>query len=302
MFGEPSPLIEGTPAARWRHSGWSVNRRRVFAAMETCQVSQNRRDAFAKCGCNAVLFENDEKPGEFRIGATYCHDRLCVPCANARAAEISRCLQDRIRGKSVSFITLTLCGHGESLAQKLNRLYLAFRSLRSHLRWKETVRGGAAFLEVKWSDIAQRWHPHLHLIADAKYIDQGELSDIWRGLTKDSYIVDIRRVNDHDAVAGYVTKYASKPLNSSFINTPSLLQEALTALRGKRLCFCFGSWYKTPLHEVDFEDEPKGSWTPLYSLDELLPLAERGDPQVLPLFAASNLSHLLRKYLLSDPP
>lgn len=293
-------LDSTSTASRFRHAGWHPIRKRVFAALQATHVPLSRRNAFASCGNAATLMESDATPGTYRLAANHCHDRLCTPCANARSAEIARCLAGRLQGLPVSFITLTLCGKGEGLGELVKRLYTSFRALRIHPRWQDKVRGGAAFLEIKYSDKARRWHPHLHLIADADYIDQGELSDIWRGITRDSFIVDVRRVRDDNTVLRYVTKYASKPLNTSFSNDPSLLQEAITSLHGKRLCFCFGTWYRTPLHEVDASDDAPGSWSPICTLSELIDRCDRGEPDARALLVAAGLEHKWRAYLLSD--
>lgn len=289
-----------TPAARFRHSGWWQIRKRVFEALKACNVPLGRRNAFATCGNAATVWQSDTPPHEFKLRGNHCHDRLCTPCANARSQEIARALNERIQGAKLSFITLTICGTGQRLAELLKRLYTGFRALRLHPAWKEAVRGGAAFLEVKWSDKAKRWHPHFHLIADAKFIDQGELSTIWRTITKDSYIVDVRRVQNPEVANRYVTKYASKPLNSSFSNTPDLLQEALTSLHGKRLCFCFGTWYKIPLHDIDEDDAVAGSWSPLYSLNDLLREADRGNVDARSVLEQLHLIDKYRCYILSD--
>lgn len=300
MFILPQPLQETTRTARFRHAGWAPIRRRVFAALEATEQPIARRNAFATCGSSAMLLESDSEPRQYRIGATYCHDRLCTPCANARSAEIARCLHARTAGLPLSFITLTLCGQGQDLRTLLDRLYKAFRGLRAHPRWKDKVRGGAAFLEVKYSDKAGRWHPHLHLIADADYFDQQELSDIWRTITHDSFIVDIRRVKDDAIVQRYVTKYASKPLNSSFSNSPDLLQEAVISLKGRRLCFCFGTWYRTPLHEIDAADDAAApGWSPICTLEQLLADAESGDPAARWFIAQCNADARWRAYCLN---
>lgn len=299
-------LEEKSRSARWRHASWSVNRRRVYDAMIATHRPDNRINSFAACGCNAQVMEADndgprDAKGErvVKLVATYCHDRLCIPCGNARAAEIARCLQQRIEGKKLKFITLTIAGAKEGLASKVDRLYKGFRALRVLPLWKERIAGGAAFLEIKWSDKSQRWHPHFHLICEGKFIDQGELSDAWRAITRDSFIVDVRAVKDPDEVRSYVTKYASKPLNMSFAADPDLLQEALTSLHGRRLCFAFGTWYRTKLHEVDAPDEDRRNFTAIVPLNDLLADAERGIPAAITLLHKLGLTRKWEKYILS---
>lgn len=299
MFQVPVALNDQTRTAKFRHGGWANIRKRVFEALEATEQPIARRNAFATCGCNATVQESDSLPRQYRVSATYCHDRLCTPCANARSAEIARCLLSRTKGMPLLFITLTLCGKGEALRPLVDKLYRSFRALRRHPLWEDKIRGGAAFLEVKYSDKARRWHPHLHLIADGAYIDQGELSTIWRTITKDSFIVDVRRVRDDEIVQGYVTKYASKPLNSSFSNDPSLLQEALLSLKGRRLCFCFGDWYRIPLHDVDAADDDPTGWSPLATLEQVLHDAEIGSDFARRLISLCNADARWRAYCLN---
>ncbi len=193
----------------------------------------------------------------------------------------------------ISFITLTLAGKDNGLAEKIDRLYKHFRALRAHPEWEKHVQGGVAFLEVKWSDKAKRWHPHLHLIAEATFFDQGELSDLWRGITRDSFIVDISRVKSKENCGGYVTKYASKPLNTSFSNSPILLDEAVAALHGRRLCFCFGSWYGTKLTGLDddilIEDVDTDTYHHFGHLEDILQAARFGSREAMDIIKLAGL-------------
>jgi hypothetical protein len=175
-------------------------------------------------------------------------------CGNHRSHKIRDALALQIGKGPVSFITLTLCGKGEPLNALVDRLFKHFRALRLHPTWAEKVRGGAAFLEIKWSDKAKRWHPHLHIIADASYVPKYELSDAWRSISKDSFIVDIKRVNEAKGAVGYVAKYASKPMDSTIVLSPDRLDEAMVALKGRRLCLCFGTWFGTPLSAAEDEE------------------------------------------------
>jgi hypothetical protein len=211
---------------------------------------------------------------------------------------------EKMKGLRCSFITLTLAGKDTGLAEKVDRLYKHFKALRNHPLWSERVRGGAAFLEIKWSDKAKRWHPHLHVIADANFIDQGELSDVWRGITRDSFIVDIRRVKDEDQAASYVTKYASKPLNTSFSNTPELLDEALQALKGRRLAFCFGEWFGTALDFdsdslMDEDDFGSPEWNNFLPLEVVIEQANSGDAYSREILIAGGGEMRWRSSLLS---
>lgn len=284
-FFAPPPLRQlttQTPAARFRHSGWWPVRKKVFAAMVRTSQTDNRLKSFDDCGSGSWLQRAKEDANRYRIAANHCHDRLCMPCATARSFEIKRCLMTQMEGKRLSFITLTLKGKGETLRDLVDRLYKHFRALRLHPLWSESVRGGAAFLEVKWNAKIKRWHPHLHIIADADFIDQGRLSESWRSITRDSFIVHLRRVANTDQDAGYVTKYASKPIQRELYHEPDRLDEAIIALKGRRLCLTFGSWYGTPLttaEDAELADDliDAGGYENMMPLNSLLEQANEGD-------------------------
>jgi len=66
---------------------------------------------------------------------------------------------------------------------------------------------------------------HIHLVIDSEFIPQRELSQIWRTVTGDSFIVDIRKVNmgrNPKPVASYLTKYLSKASKWDGINLDRL--------------------------------------------------------------------------------
>lgn len=304
VAGDVCPeLDENSCAAKFRHNSWRVNRRRVWESMGRTSQTASRRRAFGGCGCHSWIEQSATTPGIFRVRCDHCNDRLCVPCGVKRSAKVQRALASACRGKRLTFITLTLCGRGEPLAEMLDRLYKHFRALRLLPIW-EKVEGGAAFLEVKYSDKAKRWHPHLHLICEAGWIDQGCLSDCWRMLTKDSYIVDVRRVADEDAAFRYVTKYASKPLSPTFLASKVLIDEAIVALKGRRLIFCFGEWYGTPLDSVEDDeldteqDDP--AWRYFAPLEQILSDATCGSRDAQQILKALNVEGLWRASLDSS--
>lgn len=296
-------IDESSESARFRHAGWAVFRRRIWESMLRTGQSAARRRGFGECGSYSWIEQSTCEAMKFRVRHNHCHDRLCTPCANAKSARVREALMQAIAGQPVSFITLTLCGKAEPLTDLVDRLYKHFRALRLHPLWEEKVRGGAAFLEIKWSDKARRWHPHLHIVADASFIDQGILSTIWRTITKDSYIVDIRRVGAAGQTASYVTKYASKPLNTSFMNSPVLLDEALKALKGRRLCLCFGTWYGTALTEAEEDglDEVSdgGDWKMFCDMESLLARARGGERDAITVLRLAGIEEIWRRSLES---
>jgi len=299
-------LDETTWSARWRHASWAHIRRRVFAGLKRTNQNSSRVAAFAQCGSGSwVEFAKDD-PTRFRLRCTHCHDRLCTPCANLRSLRIRDALIRQLAGRPAKFITLTLAGGDTGLVEKIDRLYKHFRALRAHPFWAERIDGGAAFLEIKYSDKAKRWHPHLHIICEGKWIDQGELSECWRGISRDSFIVDVRAVRDDGTVMRYVTKYASKPLNTSFIGDPKLLDEAIAGLKGRRLCLCFGPWYGTQLSLAEDEEladdmVDAGEWQFADSWDGVLADASTGQQRAQYILQALGM-HDAWRLAVEHPP
>lgn len=299
-------LEEQSWSVRYRHSGWAPIRRRVFDGLKRVGVTSSRLSSFSTCGLNSWVERSAIDSTRFRLKCGHCHDRLCTPCANQRSFRIQEALMSQFPIDGALFITLTLCGRNESLVELVDRLYRSFKALRNHPTWEERIQGGAAFLEIKWSDRAQRWHPHLHIIAAGRFMPQQDLCDAWRSITKDSYIVDIRRIRDKVHASRYVCKYASKPLNGSFSNTPRLLDEAILALKGRRLCLCFGTWYGTPLQLAEDEtladDEvDAGEWTSWLPWETVLQHAASGDADSIELIRSLGVEAKWRQSLTPGP-
>jgi hypothetical protein len=189
------------------------------------------------------------------------------------------------------FITLTIRGrNGDFLVDQITRLRRAWRELRRHPFWLEHVRGGAVMLEVKWSKgVGGHWHPHYHILCHGTWIDQERLKAVWYGITGDSDQVKVKLVREAGEAISYVTKYASKPVDSSFVNNPKRLGEAMLALKGQRLCACFGTWYGTPLKETfDEKEEPPffTNWVYMGTISALRHRKGEGDEAAAVLLAS----------------
>lgn len=175
------------------------------------------------------------------------------------------------------FLTLTLKHSDAPLTVQLERLITSFKSLRKHPEISASLTGGAWFIEVKLSKDKARWHPHLHIIAEGGFIDAKTLSRCWHQVTGDSYITDIRAINNVRERALYVTKYATKPLHNDVTLNPGKLDEFVTSIKGKRLYQCFGAWSKA----VRRVKEPRRELTRVGRLSSIHEDALAGDIQSL---------------------
>jgi hypothetical protein len=260
-----------------RHAGWANDRTKVFDALVQSNQPGSRLRAFAACGKGAYVLRRLDKPHEYAIVPHHCHDRFCKPCAAERAWAIQRNLSKYLPRHPCRFVTLTLRSGAEPLSVLLDRLRTSFTRLRKHAFWTGNVKGGVGFLEVKWSESSQRWHPHLHLVVHGSYLRQSTLSNLWNDITGGSFIVDVRLIRTRKAALQYVTKYATKGYDQNTLAHPSRLAECVDAMKGRKLCHAFGDWAKLQLLATDTE----GDWELLCPLDDLGSLARRGDADAI---------------------
>jgi len=257
----------------FRHRSWEDDRDRVRSVLESGDFPQARLDAFCACGQSPVVFEDANNPGRFKVGCKRCHDRFCLPCAQDRARLIFCNLKEAMPPGPVRFLTLTLKHTDAPLAEQLDRLYTCFAKLRRRAFWRKSVKGGCAFCEVKLSRTDSRWHPHLHVMLQGKYLPQALLADAWLEVTGDSRIVDIRLARGEGEVVRYLTSYVTKGWSSHLFRLPDKLAELIHAFSGRKLVLCFGAWSKFCL----LKPATDGTWIPLGTLYELRVAAREGD-------------------------
>ena len=275
---------ENDPDQEFAHSGWAQTRRLIDAAMGRTMQTRNRRTRFRGCGSGAWVYVNQGNADDYRVKANWCHDRFCMVCGAARARHIAAKTREALAAQKPLFITLTIADTSKGLSEAITRLYRGFRILRQTDLWQNAIKGGIAFLEVKYSDRANRWHPHLHILAPGRFLDKYTLSDTWRGITRDSFIVDVERCAQIDKACNYVCKYASKPMSPTFLTSPNLADEAVIALAGRRLVFTFGDWRKNvQLNEEAPPDEEcvLVTFQPLGPLADFRTAAARGDGRAI---------------------
>jgi hypothetical protein len=200
----------------------------------------------ASCG-DYLVFRHYFTVDEVKLhGAQLCMKSLLCPlCAIRRGAKALKSYLDRwecIRVEKTLLrpflVTLTV-KDGDDLDERFRHLHAAQREL-----WKRKQRARGSVLdgvvgavwsyEVKRGSGSGKWHPHLHMIALAEVQpDQASLSDEWRQITGDSFIVDVRPIEQDDPVSGFleVFKYAVKFSEQE----PADTVHAFRVLKGRRL-------------------------------------------------------------------
>jgi hypothetical protein len=266
----------------FEHRGWLPMRRRVQKSFERVGVAAGRQFNYAACCENCHVY-TEPCTGAVEFHLERCHDRFCLPCGQIRSRKIAAALKPLIEQAPSLFITLTIRGKPtDSLASLLDQLSEGWKALRRIPYWSQHVTGGAVMSEIKWSKTSGgHWHPHYHIVANGADLDEEWLKQTWNLITRGSFQVDVQEIRESGKALSYVTKYASKPLDASFVFKEELIDEAVRTLKGRRLCACFGSWYGTKLNTDDavVEDgtEPLTSWRYCGTTRELGERASMGD-------------------------
>lgn len=258
-----------------RHFAWRADRQLVYDALVSSGAPLSRVRAFANCGRGGWVLKRLDQDGEYAVVPKHCHDRFCRPCSRQRSWLIRRNLSAHLPDHPCRFVTLTLRSASEPLAFLLDKLRDGFTKLRKHPFWSARVKGGAAFIEVKWSEHARRWHPHLHIICHGRFIPQGTLSAVWESITGTSFITDVRLIRGRENTLKYVTKYATKTMDDNTLHDPARLAECIVAMLGRKLCGAFGDWTHLKLLDPHVD----GDWTILCPLDQLARRCLDGDPE-----------------------
>jgi hypothetical protein len=159
--------------------------------------------------------------------------------------------------------------------------------------------GGCGFLEIKLSDRDGLWHVHMHFLCECSFWDQREISAEWHAVTGDSSIVDVRRVDNVEHACFYVTKYVTKPADSSIFLDNDRLDEFTVTIKGVRLACPFGTWKTLKLNEK-LQCDVK--WISVCSVDKLCRDAQDGDADAVRFLEAAQRKWPLFKELFSTPP
>lgn len=285
----------------FRHSGWTHNRLLIAQALSRTHQPQSRQLNFSNCGSDAYVLRSLDNPEVYRLAGSACHDRFCLPCAQERSHAIALNVLELTQGRQTRFLTLTLKASSDPLATQLDKLYASFQALRRRKLWKDKVTGGVAFLEITWSDKTHTWHPHFHILVEGHYIPHSKLKNLWYQITGDSFVVDIRYVRDLRTASRYVTKYASKPFNNTYLNRPTQLDECILAIKGRKLLLTFGTWRGITLIRTPSD----GAWEHVAPLDTIITDAAHGDlyaQHILAKLTDADLRPLYAKAPARPPP
>jgi len=236
------------------------------------------RERILSCGMDAWV-DYSPSTGRYRLRCTRCGFRACPICRQAWALnirdKITSVLAD-VAPERRKLCTLTMRSSGCPLLSQVKNLWRSFRKLKQRKVWRENVSGYIAVLEVTYNEARDQWHPHLHLVLDAAFIAQAELSKQWLQVTLNSKIVDIRAVRSFDSISTYLGKYLVKPLQLPPTMAAERVDEYYRLFVGARFTR-FGGTLKPNADEELWRPDYPEDWQPAMPLSVLLERLERGE-------------------------
>lgn len=278
-IGEPDEM-------EFRHMYWQPTRDKVTEALAQSLTSESAQQRFANCGAECLV-EWSASQQRYRLRASYCRCRHCLPCMKAKSCLIAKNLRAKLEkgttraGDRFRFITLTLKHSTKPLEDQIKELYRHFSVLRRSKVWKQSQKGGAVTFECKLNapvsnpDGPLEWHPHLHIISEGDFIRQADLANYWMRITGGSFKVDVRAIKTSNDAANYVAKYVGKGADASVWRSSSHAQEWVHATKGLRTCATFGTWRGFALLKSDPADDAT-DWKPIATLTRLCSNARAG--------------------------
>ena len=249
------------------------------------------------CCVHPVLLARDDDD-RLMFRECRCRSRICPQCREFRRREVVEQLtavMDRM--DSTRFMTFTLKSSDAPLSEQLQRLRSCFARLRRTVLWKQGAAGGLYTVEVTFNAKSGQWHPHIHAVAEGRYIPQRELASEWERITGDSRIVDIRACRSRRQAVRYLAEYVSKSSDVEKFPAEAVAEWAIE-VHGLRFVARFGTMYR-PLHrgegegaaggigenveqpvhpgDSDLPDGGRSPWRIVAYIEPLLSAAKRGD-------------------------
>lgn len=158
-------------------------------------------------------------PGKMiKIIPARCKSYSCPICGKKKVYD----LIDRLRGvnyKGFRFFTLTMksTGNLDNTEHNLKRIIDCFNRLNKQLRKDQNFKDLKFFRVVEIGN--KTGMVHIHGIWN-KYIPVVKLSNMWKSITKDSYRVDLQRIESKKDVVNYLYKYLTKNAAGTLTETP----------------------------------------------------------------------------------
>ncbi len=187
-----------------------------------------------------------------------CKKLYCPDCAAERAARLSNQTEAKIRevmktnSGRLCFLTLTI-KNTPTLEAGLAKMKKCFTQFKRQKAFKEHIKGYFGGFENPYKTREKGFNVHLHLLVlRGKFWNQSDISDAWREVTGDSFVVDIREVKDVYKGVRELCKYVVKPVD--LLTMPDeQFREVVEMKKGTRMFISGGCFYNVKL-EDDADD------------------------------------------------
>jgi hypothetical protein len=188
-----------------------------------------------------------------------CKKLICPDCASERAARLSRQTEAKIRevmktnSGRLCLLTLTI-KNTPTYDGGLSKLKKDFAKFKRKKEFKQHIKGYFGAFECTCNSKTGDFHVHLHLIVlRGKFWNQSDISDTWREVTGDSFIVDIREIKDVHKGVKEVCKYIVK--STDLMKMPDeKFREVVKMKKGTRMFISGGCFYNVKLDDADDGD------------------------------------------------
>lgn len=234
----------------------------IYSYLDTINTT-SKRFTLENCRSKAWFVRNLES-GEVRVAANSCHLRWCPVCSDSKRAYISHSVAGWVEQQSFpKFLTLTIMHSNAPLEHQIDHLYKYFRLLRKRKDFREAVPGGFWFFQIKKSKSSNQWHPHLHCLITGKWLPHARLVHMWKEITYNSTVVDIRPIRDPAKACNDAARYAACPGSLAGLSFDDAL-ELVECMHGRRICGTWGTARKVSLRPPTSVDvgkwESVGEW------------------------------------------
>lgn len=291
----PSVVI----ALSHRHGAAWTERVRL-AILTSFALGEKTAERYLRCGTLGaveVAFEGGV-PKKARLTGSRCRCRWCETCQRRHGDALRPGIVRLVESYSWPLLLTLTLRHGpdDTLRALIDRLLLGWKRLRRTVALR-AVTGGVRILEIKRS--AEGWHPHLHVLCDARWLNREEVRAAWEQASGGSTVIDVRRIRTPDEASGYVAKYLTK---TTTFDDPLHFLEYLAATKGIRFAATFGDSVGTPLlldpeNTPDTPDDDEGLlWLTVGPLWKLVSDSAQGDQ-----LATAILDLLLPDWHFAEP-
>ena len=205
-----------------------------------------------------AYFVQNKHTNHLRVVSRRCKLRWCPICRDVSRMILTAAVDEWLKVQDYpKMITLTLMHSDDPLQLQIKRIYDCFRKLRRRAYWKRLITGGVWFFQVKQNPKTLQWHPHIHCLVAGKFLPHGKLKTLWKKITGDSHVVDIRPVKDVESASTEVARYATSPADLTAVSLDSAM-EVYDSTKHVRIC---GSWgtAKTVTLKPTVQDD-SGDW------------------------------------------